>query len=85
MVAAAQHPNIKLMTYSEVTDVKGYIGNFEVTIKQKPRYVDHVKCTGCGTCTEKCPTKVTSEYDLGVGKRKCIYICLLYTSDAADE
>lgn len=74
MVAAAQHPNIKLMTYSEVTDVKGYIGNFEVTIKQKPRYVDHVKCTGCGTCTEKCPTKVTSEYDLGVGKRKCIYI-----------
>lgn len=74
MVAAAQHPNIKLMTYCEVTEVSGYIGNFEVTIKQKPRYVDHVKCTGCGTCTEKCPTKVPSEYDLGIGTRKCIYI-----------
>ncbi len=74
MVAAAQHPNIKLMTYCEVTDLSGYIGNFEVTIKQKPRYVDHVKCTGCGTCTEKCPTKVPSEYDLGIGTRKCIYI-----------
>ncbi len=74
MVAAAQHPNIQLMTYCEVTEVNGYIGNFEVTIRQKPRYVDHKLCTGCGTCTEKCPTKVPSEYDLGIGNRKCIYI-----------
>lgn len=74
MVAAAQHPNIKLMTYSEVVDVGGYIGNFEVTIKQKARYVDHSKCTGCGTCIEKCPTKIPSEYDFGLGKRKAIYL-----------
>jgi heterodisulfide reductase subunit A len=69
MVAAAQHPNIKLMTYSEVVDVSGYIGNFEVTIKQKARYVDHSKCTGCGTCFEKCPSKVPSAYDFGLGTR----------------
>lgn len=74
MVAAAQHPNIKLMTYSEVVNVSGYIGNFEITIKQKARYIDHSKCTGCGTCFEKCPTKVPSAYDFGLGTRKAIYI-----------
>ncbi|GAV23020.1 heterodisulfide reductase, subunit A, selenocysteine-containing [Carboxydothermus pertinax] len=74
MAAAAQHPNIKLYTYAEVTEVSGYIGNFEVTIKQKAKSVDHNKCTGCGTCWEKCPTKVDSEFDLGLGKRKAIFI-----------
>jgi len=74
MVAAVQHPNIKLLTYSEVEEVNGYIGNFEVAIRQKARYVDHSKCTGCGTCWEKCPTKVNSEYNLGMGTRKAIYI-----------
>ncbi len=75
MVAAAQHPNITLFTYAEVEKVEGYIGNFEVTIRQKARFVDHSKCTGCGTCWEKCPTKVVSEYNLGLGTRKAIYIC----------
>lgn len=74
MVAAAQHPNIKLFTYAEVEKVEGYIGNFDITIRQKARSVDHSKCTGCGTCWEKCPTKVTSEYNLGLGKRKAIYV-----------
>jgi len=74
MVAAAQHPQIKLITYAEVEQVKGYIGNFEITIRQKARSVDHTKCTGCGTCWNKCPTAVPSEYDLGLGKRKAIYI-----------
>jgi heterodisulfide reductase subunit A len=74
MVQASQHPNITIITYAELVDVKGYIGNFEVTIKQKTRYVDHNTCTGCGLCTEKCPTKVPSSYELGLGTRKAIYI-----------
>lgn len=73
MVAAAQHPNIKLMTYSEVEKVEGYVGNFHVTIRKKARLVDDEKCTGCGLCQEKCPSKVDSEFDLGMGKRKAIY------------
>lgn len=74
MVAVAQHPNIELLTYAEVTSVSGYIGNFSVTIKQKARYVDHNKCTGCGTCWEKCPKKVPSEFNQYLGNRKAIYI-----------
>lgn len=75
MVAAAQHPNISLYTYSEVESVGGYIGNFDVTIRKKAKYVDYSKCTGCGICESKCPKKVDSEFDLGLGKRPAIYKC----------
>jgi heterodisulfide reductase subunit A len=74
MVAVATHPNIKLYTYAEVEKLTGHIGNFEVTIRQKARYVDHDRCTGCGVCWEKCPTRVTSAFDAGIGQRKAIYI-----------
>ncbi len=73
MVDVGQHPNITLMTSSEVVDVGGYVGNFEVTIRQKARYVDHTKCTGCGLCETKCPTKVDSEFNQGYNKRTAIY------------
>ncbi len=73
MVAVGQHENIELFTYSEVIDVDGYVGNFKVKIKKKPRYVDMEKCTGCGLCMEKCPTKVISEFDEGLSERKAIY------------
>lgn len=73
MVAAAQHPHIEIVSYAEVEKVSGYIGNFEVTIRKRARCVDEEKCTGCGLCQEKCPSKVDSEFDLGVGKRKAIY------------
>lgn len=73
MVAAAQHPNIKVMTYCEIEEVNGYVGNFSVTIRQKARSVKSELCTGCGTCMEKCPTKVPSEFDLGLGTRKAIF------------
>lgn len=73
MSAAAQHPNITLYTYSEVEKVDGYIGNFQVTIRKKAKYVDYKKCTGCGVCETKCPTKVDSEFDLGIGKRPVVY------------
>ena len=62
------------MTLSEVTAIDGVAGNFSVTVKESPRYVDMDKCIACGACTEKCPKKVTSEYDAGTGKRKSIYV-----------
>ncbi len=55
MVEVGQHPKIKLMTYSEVEEISGYVGNFEVKIRQKARYVDQELCNGCGMCWEKCP------------------------------
>ena len=74
MVDVAQHPNITLLTYAEVQNVKGYVGNFEVEIRQRAKKVDHKTCTGCGTCWQKCPEKVLSEFDVGVGERTAIYI-----------
>jgi len=73
MSDAGSHPNIELLTYSEVERVSGYIGNFKVSIRKKARYVDEEKCNGCGVCQEKCPWKVDSEFDAGLGKRKAIY------------
>ncbi|BCI61416.1 CoB--CoM heterodisulfide reductase iron-sulfur subunit A family protein [Solibaculum mannosilyticum] len=75
MVDCAQNDKIKIYSYSEVTDVKGFVGNFTVTIKKKARYVDETKCTGCGDCTEKCPMKkVPNEFNLGLDTRRAIYI-----------
>ncbi|MBC7326572.1 CoB--CoM heterodisulfide reductase iron-sulfur subunit A family protein [bacterium] len=74
MVDCYRHPNIKILSYSEVEEVKGFVGNFEVTIKKKARSVNEDLCTGCGLCIERCPTKATSEFDEGIGERKAIYI-----------
>jgi heterodisulfide reductase subunit A len=73
MASVRSHENIALMTYSEVTEVSGYVGNFKVKIRQKPRYVDITRCTGCGTCQDKCPMKADNEFDCGLGTRKVIY------------
>jgi len=73
MSDVGSHPNIELLTYSQVEEVSGYIGNFKVKIRKKARYVDEEKCTGCGVCQEKCPWKVDSEFDAGLAKRKAIY------------
>ncbi len=74
MVSVGRHPNITLMSYSEVEKVDGYVGNFSVTVRRKPRYVDEASCNGCGTCSEKCPwKKIPSEFDLGLGVRPAIY------------
>ena len=75
MVEVGQHPRIKLYSYSEVEAVEGFIGNFKVKIRQKPRYVDISKCTGCGDCWNSCPIKKNpSEFDYGMGNRPAIYI-----------
>ena len=76
MMDAGRHPNIKLLSYSEVVDVHGYVGNFDVKVKMKPRYVNLDKCTGCGACMEACAWKdrVFSEYEVGMGLRSATYI-----------
>jgi len=74
MTTVGQHPYIRLMSYSEVTEVSGYVGNFKAKIKRKARYVDEVKCTGCGECPKVCPVELVSEFDEGLSKRKAIYI-----------
>ena len=74
MVAAGKHPNITLMTYSEIDEVSGYVGNFKVKIRRKATSVDWSTCTGCGLCTEKCPAKVPSEFDRGLTTRGAIYV-----------
>ncbi|WP_321403660.1 CoB--CoM heterodisulfide reductase iron-sulfur subunit A family protein [Maridesulfovibrio sp.] len=73
MVAVSQEPNINLMTWSEVEDVSGFVGNYTVTVLRRPRYVNETICTGCGACLEKCPTKAISEFNEGLGTRKAIY------------
>ena len=73
MVDVAKHENIRLMTYSELESSEGYIGNFTVKIRKKAKYVDWDKCVGCGDCAEKCPSKVDSEFDAELSKRKAIY------------
>ncbi len=75
MVDVAQHEKIKIYSYSEVVDVKGFVGNFDVTIKKKARYVKEDACTGCGLCTEKCPQKnVPNDFNLGMDNKRAIYI-----------
>jgi len=74
MSEVGSHPYIELLTYSEVEKVSGYVGNFRVTIRKKARYVNEEKCTGCGVCMQKCPYKADSKFDVGLSKRKAIYI-----------
>lgn len=74
MVEVSKHPKIKLMTYSEVQDISGYVGNFKVKILKKPTYVDKEKCTLCDECTKVCPVVVPDEFDLGLTGRRAIYI-----------
>ena len=75
MSEVGQHENITLLTYSELEEVSGSVGNFKVKIRQKARYVDYDACTGCGICVEKCPRKVLdNEFEAGMGNRKAIYM-----------
>jgi heterodisulfide reductase subunit A len=87
MVDVARHENIELLTYAEVKEVNGYIGNFKVKVEKKPRFVKEAECTGCGLCADACPIEVGNEFDLGLGTRKAIYVPfpqavpLVYTID----
>jgi heterodisulfide reductase subunit A-like polyferredoxin len=74
LVAASRHPNIELMTLSEVKKVDGEAGDFKVTVLKHSRFVDESKCVGCGECAEKCPAKTPNEFDMGNAYRKAIYV-----------
>jgi len=73
MLDVGRHPNVELMAYSEVEKIEGTKGNFKATVRRKARYVDENKCTGCGACTEKCPTPVPDAFNEGFSDRKAIY------------
>ena len=74
MVEVDQHPNITLLTFSEVESVEGYLGNFLVTVRKKARFVNEELCTGCAICEEKCPKKVLDDvFEAGLSNRKAIY------------
>jgi heterodisulfide reductase subunit A2 len=73
MVDVAQNRNIELLSYSEVEEVSGYIGNYTVKVRRTPRYVKEGICTGCGECAAACPVSVTSQWDEGLGERKAVY------------
>ncbi|HZE17620.1 MAG TPA: FAD-dependent oxidoreductase, partial [Mycobacterium sp.] len=75
MDRALDHPNIEVLAYSEVVDVQGYIGNFEVTVRRKPRFVDAGKCTSCAECAGACTLagQIADEFQMGLGRRAAIY------------
>ena len=74
MADCSGHPNIELMTYSEITDVKGRAGNFTVKVLRKSRFVDESKCNGCSDCIPVCPVTLPSEFDIGKINRKAVYM-----------
>jgi len=74
MVQVSRHPNIELMTYSEVEEVAGYVGNFTVRIRKKPSFVRAEDCTACNDCVEVCPEPGGNEFDMALSSRKAIYI-----------
>ena len=73
MSDVGSHPYIELMSYSEVEEIAGFIGNFKIKIRKKPRYIDISKCTGCAECETVCPVAIPSEYDMKLSQRKAIY------------
>ena len=83
MTDTGHHPNIELMTNSEVEEVSGYIGNFKVRIKKKPRYVDIDKCNSCAECVKVCPVEVPDEFEMGLHMRKAAYLPLPQAVPAA--
>jgi len=74
MVEVSRHPKIRLLTYSEVAEVSGFVGNYRVRIRKKPTYVNPEKCNLCGECAKVCPVRVPNEFDRGLSTRAAIYI-----------
>jgi len=71
---AGRHPRIELLTYSEIEDISGYVGNFTVQVRKRARYVDEKECTACGECEEVCPVLVPDEFQMGLSSRRAIYM-----------
>jgi heterodisulfide reductase subunit A len=73
-VECNRHPNIEIMTYTEVDRVEGEAGNFKVTLNKKPRYINADKCTGCTSCAEYCPVKYPDRFNQDISKNKAVHI-----------
>jgi heterodisulfide reductase subunit A len=74
MTDVGRHPRIELMTLSEIKSIKGYVGNFEVTVQKRARYVNENECTACGDCAQACPVLKPDEFETGLSSRKAIFI-----------
>ena len=74
MADAGRHPNIRLLASSRVEEIQGYVGNFEVKVRKKARYVDEAQCTACGECEAVCPVLKPDEFDIGLSSRRAIYL-----------
>ncbi len=72
-VAVGQHPDITLHSYSEITAISGFVGNYKAVIKKKPRFIQEDKCTGCGLCAEKCPVSVSDPFNENLSRRKAVF------------
>jgi len=73
MMDVGRHPNIQLLTYSEIEEIGGYVGNFHVRVRKKARFVDENECTSCGECAKVCPVLVPDEFQMGLSTRRAIY------------
>ncbi len=73
MLEVNRHENIELLSYSFVRNVKGYVGNYEITVEKMPRFINN-DCNGCGACSEVCPVFITNYFDEHLGVRKTIDI-----------
>ena len=74
MADIKNHPNIELLAYSEVVDVKGFVGNFKVTVKRKPRYIDEKICNACGSCASYCAIAIKDSFNVGLSKLQALHI-----------
>jgi heterodisulfide reductase subunit A-like polyferredoxin len=73
LIEVAQHPDIEILTQAEIEKLEGEAGNFTVTLKREPRYIEASKCNACGACAEVCPVQLPSDFDEGLGKRPAAY------------
>jgi len=73
-IECSRHPNIEILTYTEVDSIKGKAGDFKVSLTKKPRYIIEDRCTGCGTCVEVCPVKVPDEFNQNLSFNKAVHI-----------
>ncbi|MCK5686759.1 CoB--CoM heterodisulfide reductase iron-sulfur subunit A family protein, partial [bacterium] len=80
MAEVNENPNINLMTYSEITDISGSLGNFKIKIKKKTRYIDEEKCVSCGVCTEKCPVTIEDNFNCNMSNTKAIRLPFSYAA-----
>jgi heterodisulfide reductase subunit A len=73
MASVERHPEIELLTYSEVESLEGHVGSFRMRVRRKARFIDSQKCNGCGECVQECPVSVNNEYEFGLARRKAVY------------